>query len=415
MAEKLKAEAETIAAEGWKWIEAAVDFPYGHDHHLRRLDGTPEGLTTEEQATLDALNAENARLEAEYASADELPDEVDQRIGEIETALAKFADRPLRFEPVDVARAGVFVSVDEDGCLRVDRGYVRPEDKAAAGDPEDGVGDPADADGAGGGHPGRARRASYRHHRRARGIARGRRRQRPRASARASHDGADRAPHARAARRGGEEPARRDDGASLPALPRYLPARRERRLPREPRSGMSSSPRRRRISRKAFPPGQSRNATRPGKPTLPKDTAALWDWLSALDEDRRAKLLAHCVSFGVNALHEKGDRQGGPGVSYEGLQRRIREADRLARAVGLDMVEAGWRPTAENYLGRVTKPRILDAVREARGEDSVRLIDHLKKADMAKEAERLLEGTGWLPEAAARRRLRRCPRCSRRG
>jgi ParB family chromosome partitioning protein len=37
-------------------------------------------------------------------------------------------------------------------------------------------------------------------------------------------------------------------------------------------------------------------------------------------------------------------------------------------------------------------------VREARGEDSVRLIDHLKKGDMAKEAERLLEGTGWLPE-----------------
>ncbi len=28
----------------------------------------------------------------------------------------------------------------------------------------------------------------------------------------------------------------------------------------------------------------------------------------------------------------------------------------------------------------------------------MRLIDHLKKGDMAKEAERLLEGTGWLPE-----------------
>jgi ParB family chromosome partitioning protein len=37
-------------------------------------------------------------------------------------------------------------------------------------------------------------------------------------------------------------------------------------------------------------------------------------------------------------------------------------------------------------------------VREARGEQSAQLIDHLKKADMAKEAERLLEGTGWVPE-----------------
>jgi ParB family chromosome partitioning protein len=82
LTEKLKTGAETIAAEGWKWIEAAVDFPYGHDHHLRRLDGTPEGLTAEEQATLDALKAEHDKLEAEYANADELPDEVDQRMGE---------------------------------------------------------------------------------------------------------------------------------------------------------------------------------------------------------------------------------------------------------------------------------------------------------------------------------------------
>ena len=56
------------------------------------------------------------------------------------------------------------------------------------------------------------------------------------------------------------------------------------------------------------------------------------------------------------------------------------------------------QPTIANYLGRVTKPRILEAVEEARGEEMVHLIDHLKKGDMAKEAERLLEGTGWLPE-----------------
>ena len=37
-------------------------------------------------------------------------------------------------------------------------------------------------------------------------------------------------------------------------------------------------------------------------------------------------------------------------------------------------------------------------MREARGEQSAQLVDHLKKADMAREAERLLEGTGWVPE-----------------
>jgi ParB family chromosome partitioning protein len=35
---------------------------------------------------------------------------------------------------------------------------------------------------------------------------------------------------------------------------------------------------------------------------------------------------------------------------------------------------------------------------EDKGEQAVQLIDHLKKAEMAKEAERLLDGTGWLPE-----------------
>jgi ParB family chromosome partitioning protein len=62
------------------------------------------------------------------------------------------------------------------------------------------------------------------------------------------------------------------------------------------------------------------------------------------------------------------------------------------------MAVVGWKPSVDNYLGRVTKPRILEAVREAKGEQSAQLIDHLKKGDMAREAERLLDGTGWLPE-----------------
>src|ERR1700722_12189521 len=60
--EKLKAEAEKVAAEGWKWIEVNVDFPFGHTHRLRELDGTPTDLTAEEQATIKALRAEYAKL-----------------------------------------------------------------------------------------------------------------------------------------------------------------------------------------------------------------------------------------------------------------------------------------------------------------------------------------------------------------
>ena len=71
----------------------------------------------------------------------------------------------------------------------------------------------------------------------------------------------------------------------------------------------------------------------------------------------------------------------------------------VARDVGLDMVAAGWTPTVDNYLGRVPKARILEAVREGCGEREAQLIDHLKKGDMAREAERLLADSAWLPEA----------------
>jgi ParB family transcriptional regulator, chromosome partitioning protein len=126
---------------------------------------------------------------------------------------------------------------------------------------------------------------------------------------------------------------------------------------------------------------------------LPRTDTALWEWLDTLSSTRRQELLAHCVSFSVNAFYDKNDRSGPWGV-----KRRIAHADRLARAVGLDPVQAGWSPTVDNYLGRVPKARILEAVREVKGDSSAQLIDHLKKPDMAKEAERLLAKTGWLPE-----------------
>ena len=124
----------------------------------------------------------------------------------------------------------------------------------------------------------------------------------------------------------------------------------------------------------------------------------LWDWLHALNESSRQTLFAHCISFGVNALYERPNPYSGMGISQNGLDRRLREADRLARTTGLDLFEAGWKPTVANYLGRVTKSRILEAVREGAGEQASELIAHLKKGDMAREAERLLDGSGWLPE-----------------
>ena len=126
---KLRAAAETVAAEGWKWVDARADLPYGFDRAFQRLAGEPVDLSPDEEKELATLTTEQAELTAQYEDADEVPDEVDQRFTEIEDAIARLENRPLRFAPADMARAGAFVSIDGEGELRVERGYVKPEDR----------------------------------------------------------------------------------------------------------------------------------------------------------------------------------------------------------------------------------------------------------------------------------------------
>ncbi|MGY3530736.1 ParB/RepB/Spo0J family partition protein [Bradyrhizobium sp. USDA 4452] len=394
--EKLKAEAEAIAAEGWKWISVAVEFPYGHTQGLREIEGKPVDLSPEEQATIDALNAEQAKLETEYQDADELPDEVDQRLGEIESALAAFEDRPMLYEPTEIARAGVFISVDSEGRLAVDRGYVRPEDEMPTSDPDAEQG--ADALSTEGPEVGPSVQRTV--------IAVAGSDPDPEES---DEDAAKPLPdrliteltaHRTLALRDAlaENPAIAFQAVLhnfvLTAFYRFASSGSCLEIGlRTPNFPAQAPGLRESVSAKAV---EARHET--WKARLPKSENDLWDALTALDGGAQASLFAHCASFAVNAVYEPANRYNQGRVSANGVRSRLDQADVLARAVGLDMVQAGWRPTVDNYLGRVTRPRILDAVREAKGESSAQLIDHLKKADMAKEAERLLDGSGWLPE-----------------
>lgn len=394
--EKLKAEAETIAAEGWKWISVAIEFSYGHTQGLRKIEGKPVDLSPEEQATIDALNAEQAKLETDYQDADELPEEVDQRLGEIESALAAFEDRPMLYEPTEIARAGVFISIDSEGRLSVDRGYVRPEDEVSATDPD--VEKGADASSREGQEEGPSVQRAV--------IA---------VAGSASDADED-----------DEDPARPLPDRLITELTAHRTLALRDALAENPavafqavlhnfvltafyRFASSGSCLEISLRTPNFPaqaPGLRESVSAKAvearheawKARLPKSESDLWDALTALDGGAQASLFAHCASFAVNAIYEPANRYNQGRVSAHGVRTRLDQADVLARAVELDMVRAGWRPAVDNYLGRVTKPRILDAVREAKGESSAQLIDHLKKADMAKEAERLLDGSGWLPE-----------------
>ncbi len=127
--DKLQAEAGTVAVEGWKWIEVALDLPYGYSHGLRSLSGDPAPTTDDEGASHAKLLAEYRALEDEYAVQDELPDEIDTRLGVLEAAMEKTETRPLIYHPTEIGRAGAFVTLDRYGALAVYRGYVRPEDE----------------------------------------------------------------------------------------------------------------------------------------------------------------------------------------------------------------------------------------------------------------------------------------------
>ena len=93
-------------------------------------------LTDEQEAEREALQAEYDQLEETHADMD-LPEAMEQRLAGIEAALSAFDDLPEVFDRTEVARAGAFLSIDGEGRLRVERGYVRPEDELPiAAEPE---------------------------------------------------------------------------------------------------------------------------------------------------------------------------------------------------------------------------------------------------------------------------------------
>jgi ParB family chromosome partitioning protein len=382
VADKLTAQSQAIVAEGWKWTEVAPDFAYGHTYGLRRLHGEPVPLTSEEEATRDALKAEFDRLVGEHEGADELPDEVDERLGEVETALEAFEERPLSFDAEEIARAGAFISIAGDGTLRVDRGYVRPEDEVSV-EPE---AEASDGEATGG-----------------------------EASAGDDyHAGAD--VPAGDATTDSEE----DEGLS-PISDRLMTELTVHRtlglrhaLGEHPdiafRAALHALTLKvfyhygsdscleldlKTVSFGAQTPGLNDNVSAEAirarheswAKALPKDSADLWGALGDWDGDSRAALFAHVVSLSVNAVHEAWNRR----------PRALVHADQLADAVDLDMAPR-WKPTVDTFLGRVTKARILQAVGEAKGQRAADGIAHLKKGEMATEAETLLVDTGWLPD-----------------
>ncbi|HVY34988.1 MAG TPA: ParB N-terminal domain-containing protein [Caulobacteraceae bacterium] len=371
VAEKLAGIAEDVRdKEGWKWAEPHIDFPraLGFARAYPRTVERPE----EEKAQIAALSEEYDTLVSEWDAVEELPPEIEARFAEIDAALEAFGDGTA-FDPDEIARGGLFVILGQDGVARIERGLIRPEDVPVP-EPE------PDSEEAGGS-----------------AIVED--------SAPVEADGTDEA----------------DEDAGAPLSERLvldLTAHRTLAL----RDALGASPTValsavvHSLALFAFYPPYDRAScleikgvtayldehapgiddTRAGRSIaerherwavrLPKSAADLWAFVQGLAATDLLDLLAHCASLTVNAVRAPFDRKPAAWA----------HADRLAEAMALDMT-GYWTPTVASYLGRVTKTRIGEAVREAVSDEAAERIGGLKKPDMASEAEALLAGKGWLP------------------
>lgn len=128
-----------------------------------------------------------------------------------------------------------------------------------------------------------------------------------------------------------------------------------------------------------------------------EDATCRFDLFRALSDDSRAAWLGYVVARSLEAsLNMAGERQ----LPFQ---------DHLGSLIGIDMAQ-WWRPTAANYLDRVSKQVILDALTDVGGLQLSSRFASVKKGDLAMSAERVFAGTyitevevrekalAWVPE-----------------
>ena len=353
VAETLEKKAKPVEAEGWKWLLVTPEFGYQDGSAYRRIYPEPILLTEQEQERLDAFQAE---YDALYESDDESA-QTGERLDELDKLISALDDREGVWTPEQKASAGAVVSIDYDGKVKVERGYVKPEDmpkqarKAKTADTADA------ADATGTEQPSTGLSAA---------LVESLTSQRSAALAAALLDKPDKALAAIVYTLALEV----FDHCQATAL----------ELSAKPQSldGAEGSLAFTRLE-------QARENWGQRIPGTPDD---LWQWCLEQDQMVLLDLLAFCVARTVNAVQKKTDRAGCP---------RLEHAKWLGMAVDLDM-KAWFTPTAENCFGRIPKPLILQALAEGRGQPSAPAWEKLKKSELAALAERELAETGWLPE-----------------
>lgn len=366
--DKLAAIRDAELAKGWKWAVAAPSVDYGVKNAMDEL--LPLDLTDEEQQHITKLEEEAAALE----ELDAPTKKQQKRLEAIEAELEAIENRPPTFSPEDMARAGVFITLDHSGEVNIDYGYIRPEDQVSESPADEGGDITADGVHANGSSTEDAEDENADA-------------MKPLSETLVNNLTA----HVTVGMRNA---LANDFPVAFLAVLHAMVA--NRFYSRSTLSCLqitttaefaSNTP-----GLDSWPATKQHDARHAAwKTRLPKDEKDLWAFLSDMEMTDRQALFAHCAANTLNAVKGRGQ------FGYN-RDTQVTNAHQVAAALDFSMVQAGWVTGAENYFLRVSKQHILAAVTEAAGEDKANLISHMKKAGMATEAERLVKDTGWLPE-----------------
>jgi len=96
------------------------------------------GAFQEDAAAHDRARQDYDHLSSEYESAEQLPDDADQRFGKPEAEIERIGALRHAYDPDEIARGGMFVVLSHDRDARIKRGFIRAEDEKP---------DPAQAEG----------------------------------------------------------------------------------------------------------------------------------------------------------------------------------------------------------------------------------------------------------------------------
>jgi ParB family chromosome partitioning protein len=357
---KLDREAQKLTAKGWKWAKTGVSIPYADTCDLEQLSADNEELTEEQEQQLEALEAE--RYELQDIDDDKRSKKQTKRLEAVEAEIEAIENREPVFSAEDMARAGVTIEIDHNGKPVIEYGYVKTEDTPTVeGQGENDASIDANT-----------------------------------ASTESEDDGIAKLPDSLVTSLTIQRTACFQ--AALSANPEiaFLATLHALALSAFYHYGSSSclqitgstSFPKDDDSLKDFAPMKAMADQRKAwTAQLPRESAKLWDALKVMPREEQMQLLAFLAASTINVVVQK----------HEARHGQVQHSHILADALGYD-IRKDWAPTSENFFGRVPKATILASVTEARDERTAERMSHLKKIPMAAEAQRLTEGTGWIPE-----------------